>query len=295
MAKITNASGKPHSGQVSVPVIGIVDDNVDPEELGRIRVRFPTLPEEAVSFWIRVAPPMAGEERGFYALPEIGDEVLVVFLQGSQNVGVVIGHFWNGADLPPQEAKDAMPGSAKTDTGATWSTDTFADGSTSIANNDRRFWKSRSGHLLVFDDTQGSETIQIWDGSHTLALVFDTANSRIVLSNTSGDLHIRTAQDLYLEAGNDILWRAGNNIEGESAKDTNHTVLGSYSVDVTMSATMKSGQDFTMESTGSNLTCKSAMTTTCKGGVSFSASGSMSTSIDGGSMTSISGGMVKIN
>lgn len=295
MAKITNTSGKPHSGQVSVAVVGLVDDNVDPDELGRIRVRFPTLHQEPVSFWIRIASPMAGEERGFYALPEIDDEVLVIFLQGSQDVGVVVGQFWNGVDLPPREASNAMPGSGATDTGASWSTDTFADGSTDIQSNDRRFWKSRSGHLLVFDDTSGSETVQIWDGSHTLAFVFDTASSRIVLSNTSGDIHIRTAQDLYLEAGNDIKWRAGNNIEGESASDTNHKVLGSYSLDVTSSATLKSGQDFTAQSTGGNLTCKSAMTTTCSGGVSFKGSGDMSTSISGGSMTEIKGGMVKIN
>ena len=230
MAKLTDMMGRPHSGLVPHAVIGIVVDNVDPDELGRIQVKFPTLYEEPTSFWLRVSSPMAGPDRGFYSLPEVDDEVLVLFIQGSQDVGVIIGQFWNGVDTPPTECKDGLPGASATDTGGSLSTDTFEDGSTSLDDNDRRFWKSRSGHLIVFDDTSGSETVQIWDNSHTLAMVFDTANSRIVLSNSSGDMHIRTAGSLYLEAGTDILGYAGANIELESASNTDVIVGGNYTM-----------------------------------------------------------------
>ena len=56
-------------------VVGIVTDNVDPDELGRIQVKFPTLHEEPLSFWLRQISPNAGAERGLYALPEIDDEL----------------------------------------------------------------------------------------------------------------------------------------------------------------------------------------------------------------------------
>ena len=74
----------------------------------------------------------------------------------------------------------------------------------------------------MMDDTSGKESIQIWDGTHTLAMIFDSADSRILLTNTVGDIHVRTKQDFYLEAGRDIFVRAGNNISGESVMKTEH-------------------------------------------------------------------------
>ena len=253
MAKLTDMMGRPHSGLVPHAVIGIVVDNVDPDELGRIQVKFPTLYEEPVSFWLRVSSPMAGPDRGFYALPEVDDEVLVLFIQGSQDVGVIIGQFWNGVDLPPTECKDGMPGASSSDTGGQLSTDTFEDGSTSLDDNDRRFWRSRSGHLFVFDDTDGAETVQIWDNSHKLALIFDTANSRIVLSNTSGDIHIRTKTDLYLEAES-----AGMNFNIEASMNLEAKASMNATVEGSLNATFKGGLAATLEG-GASCTVKGAI------------------------------------
>lgn len=294
MAKVTDLGGRPHSGIVQQPVVGLVVDNVDPEELGRIKVKFQTLHGEPTSFWIRQVAPMAGAERGFYTLPEVDDEVLVVFLQGSQDVGVVIGGLWNGKDKPPAEAKDALPGPAKTDTGATWSTDQFTDGSKTIEKNDRRLWKSRSGHLFVFDDTEGKETVQIWDKDHTLALVFDSKEQRIILSNTKGDIHIRTKKDLFLEAGENIKWRAGQKIEGESGQDTVHKAGTNWTAEAGQNADLSSGMAFTIDA-GTNLTAKASMQATIEGSLSFGAKGGSSAKLEGGAMAEIKGGLVKIN
>lgn len=279
MAKITDAGGRPHSGLQPFPVVGIVTDNVDPDELGRIQVKFPTLADEPVSYWIRQISPNAGQERGLYALPEVDDEVMCLFMQGNVDTGVIVGQFWNGVDKPPTEAKDGLPGPSKTQVpGCTVSKDTFTDGSKDLAKNDRRFWRSRSGHLFVFDDTDGAETVQIWDQTHTLALVFDSAESRIVLSNTSGDIHIRTATDLYLEAGQNILWKAGQNIEGESGMDTTH----------------KAGMNWTTEA-GVNATLKGSVGTTVEGGTTLNLKGGATAKLEGGAMTQITGGVVTIN
>jgi uncharacterized protein involved in type VI secretion and phage assembly len=291
---LTDGSGRPKSGLAPYPMIGLVVDNVDPDGKGRIKVKFPMLHEEAESGWIRMATPMAGKERGLYALPEEGDEVLVVFLNGDQGTGVIIGHLWNGQDIPPAEAKDGLPGPSKTDTGASWSTDTFTDGSKDIENNDRRFWKSRSGHLLVFDDTDGAESVQIWDKEHTLSFVFDSKEKRILLANTGGDLHIRTKNDLYLEAGNDIKWRSGANIKGESAQDTTHEAAN-WTAEATMDASLKSGKSFTIEG-GTDLTCKGKINTTVEGGATLTAKGGASATLDGGSgMAEVKASLVKIN
>lgn len=294
MAKLTDMMGRPHSGLLPYTVVGIVTDNVDPDELGRIQVKFPTLHEEPLSFWLRQITPNGGKERGLYALPEIDDEVLVVFMQGSHDVGVIIGQFWNGVDIPPQECKDALPGSGKTDTGGQWSTDKFTDGSTDLANNDRRFWKSRSGHLLVFDDTAGAETVQIWDKSHTLAFVFDTADSRILLTNSTGDIHIRTKTDLYLEAGQNIKWIAGQNIEGESGMDTKHKAGQNIKTEAGMDIEQKAGMNFKMEA-GMNLDAKASMNATVEGSMNFTGKGGIQATLQGGAMGVVKGGVVMIN
>jgi len=245
MAKITDLQGRPHSGIVPFAVMALVTDNVDPDELGRIQVKFPTLHEEPLSFWLRQVSPMAGKERGLYALPEKEDEVLVVFLQGSHDVGVIIGQFWNGVDKPPPEAKDKMPVAGDTDTGATWSTDQFTEGSKDLEKNDRRFWKSRAGALMAFDDTEGSETLQFWDKDHKLSLIFDTAEQRIVMANTGGDMHIRTKGTLYLEAGEEVKMKAKSDIYIDS--DTN------VNIKAATNATMESGSKIDIKSTTVNV------------------------------------------
>ena len=295
MAKVTDLFGRPHSGVVSHAVIGIVTDNVDPEELGRIKVKFPCLDGEPESYWLRQVSPNGGAERGLYALPEVDDEVLVVFLQGSQDVGVIIGQFWNGVDKPPTECKDGLPGASKTTiSGASKSSDTFGDGSTNLDKNDRRFWKSRSGHLLVFDDTDGSESVQIWDKSHKLSLVFDAANGLVTLANSDGDMHIRTAGDLYLEAGGNLVWHAGQNIEGESGMDTTHKAGQNYQLEAGMEAKMESGMDFKVEA-GMNLTMKASMNATVEGSMNFEGKGGIQATLQGSAMGVVKGGIVMIN
>lgn len=295
MPKVTRNDGQANSGQMSNMVVGIVDDNVDPDELGRIRVKFPTLHQEPMSFWIRQSSPMAGKERGFYSIPEKEDEVLVMFMQGSQEVGVCMGSFWNGADKPPTEAKDGLPGPDKTKIdGGQWSKDTFEQGSQDLSKNDRRFWRSRSGSMMVFDDSEGAESIQMWDKNHELAFVFDSTNGRIVLSNSKGDIHIRSKNDIFIEAGNDIKWIAKNNIEGESGKDTIHTAKMNYKLTAEMNLDTKSKMNTTMKA-DMNFTSEAKMNMKTEGKMNFEAKGGVSAKLQGGATAIVKGAMVMIN
>jgi uncharacterized protein involved in type VI secretion and phage assembly len=293
MARVTDAVGRPVSGTVPFAVVAIVVDNVDPEKLGRIKVKYPTLPGQPTSFWLRQVSPNGGAVGGVYALPEIDDEVLVVFLQGSQDVGVIVGQFWNGTTKPPTECADGLPGPDKTDTGGQLSKDKFTDGSKTIDDNDRRFWRSRAGHLVVMDDTEGAESVQIWDGTHTLALIFDSTDSRILLTNTIGDIHIRTKQDFVVEAGRDILVRAGNNISGESAMKTEHVAGTEISTESGTDTKMKAGTNYKVEA-GANVEVKASVNVSIEG-VMFKAKGSATSNVEGGASVSVRGGMVSIN
>ncbi|MEQ1566973.1 MAG: phage baseplate assembly protein V [Myxococcota bacterium] len=271
--------------------IGIVTDNVDPDELGRIELKFPIL-GDAKSHWIRLGTPMAGEKRGFYALPEKDDEVLVAFMQGDIRTGVIVGQLWNKVDLPPTEAKDGLPGPSKTDTGASWSTEVFTDGSKTLEKNDRRFWRSRSGHLFVFDDSEGKETVQVWDKEHNLSVVLDSVKKLITIANTQGDLHIRTKQDLYFEAGRDIKIKAGQNLKGETGQTIDWKAGTSFKHESGTDSTMKSGTGFSI--TGGSELKGTSPSTTMEGTGKMTVTGGM-TEVKGTSMVNVSGGMIKLN
>jgi uncharacterized protein involved in type VI secretion and phage assembly len=266
---------------------------VDPDELGRIQVKFPTLHEEPLSFWLRQISPNAGAERGIYCLPEKDDEVVVVFMQGSQDVGVILGQVWNGVDKPPTEAKDGMPTSSDADASQSVATDTHADGSTSLDDNDRRFWRSRSGHLMVFDDTSGSETVQIWDQSHAMSLVFDSAGGNIMLSNTSGNINIRAQTDVLIDAGGNIKMYAAQNMETESGMDMTWKAGQNWQMEAGMDVEQKAGMNYKVEG-GINTELKAGVG--LKGeGVTLEMKGSATAKVEGGAMCEVKGGVVMLN
>ena len=85
MPRLTDRHGRPVSGQMPGLVEALVVDNIDPKRLGRVKVKFPSLPDMPESFWARLMMPMAGTRRGWMTIPEKDDEVLVA------TVGVHLG------------------------------------------------------------------------------------------------------------------------------------------------------------------------------------------------------------
>ena len=70
----------------------------------RVKVRFPWLSDDEAAEWARLSSLGAGKDRGMFILPEVGDEVLVLFEHGDIGRPILIGSFWNGKDKPPANA-----------------------------------------------------------------------------------------------------------------------------------------------------------------------------------------------
>jgi uncharacterized protein involved in type VI secretion and phage assembly len=91
-------------------VVGVVTNNQDDQNQGRVRVKFPSLNDTDESWWAPVAVPHAGKERGLLMLPQNGDEVIVGFEHGDTRRPIVLGSVFNGKDTPGDELILAQKG-----------------------------------------------------------------------------------------------------------------------------------------------------------------------------------------
>lgn len=156
-----------------------VTDNEDPKGLGRVKVTYPHRDSDDESLWARVATDMASSEYGTFFLPEVGDEVLVAFEDGDIHYPYVIGSLYNGQRAPPQDNGDG--------------------------DNNIREIKSRSGHVLDFDDTDGEELVKIeTNAGHVVKLEDESGSEKVTIEDQSGSNVITmdsSSNEVSVEAG----------------------------------------------------------------------------------------------
>src|SRR5271165_6402648 len=76
----------------------------DPDNRNKIQVRLYNVDginDQDGAVWARVVVPFSGDNRGAFFIPDVGDEVLVVYLCGDSRFPVVLGGLWNGHDSAP--------------------------------------------------------------------------------------------------------------------------------------------------------------------------------------------------
>ena len=80
---------------------GVVVDNVDPLQIGRIRAQVPAVLGEMISLWAMPCVPAAGVKAGCFIVPSVGSQVWIEFEQGNPDAPVWAGGFWSAAgDVP---------------------------------------------------------------------------------------------------------------------------------------------------------------------------------------------------
>lgn len=244
--------GRETRNKVFGVVPAIVTNNKDDDGHYRVKVRFPWLPNGGdqnpeESWWCRIATPMAGKARGFFNLPEVGDEVLVAFEHGDINRPYVIGMLWNTDDT------------------------TTYDNKSQDGKNHIRAFKSRSGHYLEFndndkdkkemvtiktkagayillDDTDNAHKIHIQDQDGKQYMTIDKQGKKITIESTSGDIVIKAKEKIQLEA---------KTIEVKS------TEASSWEAGKTFD--LKASGNMTLKSTGGSGTLESSSGMTVKG------------------------------
>jgi uncharacterized protein involved in type VI secretion and phage assembly len=155
------------SDRIDGVTIAIITNIQDPKKLGRVKVKFPLLSMADESDWVRVLTLLAGQEQGFYCLPQVNDEVLVAFEQGNPQRPYVLGALWSANAMPPK------------------------------ASVSQRQWVSRSGHAVILDDTEGSEHIEIRDRTGKNHITITSKDNSLVIE-TEGEIKIKAKGKLTL-------------------------------------------------------------------------------------------------
>ena len=187
---LANGGGGGKLGQG--PVVAQVSDAKDPLEQGRVKLTFPWLSDTYVSDWARTVQPGAGKDRGALVLPEVGDEVLVLFEQGDIRRPYVLGGLFNGVDTAPKGKPDLI------------------DGSSGAIN--RRSFVSRRGHRIDLIDEDGrTEGITLSTTGDKLQLKLDSVETKITV-HSDGKILIEGKGGVLIDSASSKLELKGGEV-----------------------------------------------------------------------------------
>lgn len=155
-------------------VIGRVVGSSVAKAGARVKVKYLWEDCESETAWAPVIAPHAGGKRGIFFMPEVGDEVAIMFEQGDPSRPVVIGSLWNGAHEPPND--DLHGGEAD--------------------RNDIKRIVTKSGNRLVFDDLEGDEAVVLATPSHIRISMFE--GDQTLLIHSDGDILIHAGGTIHM-------------------------------------------------------------------------------------------------
>lgn len=170
----------------------IVKDNNDPQGMGRVRVQFFWQKGDELSPWIRMIQPYAGSGKGFYFIPEVGEEVMVDFENGNAERPFVLGAHYNGA------AKSGYKPTTKA-------------------------IHTKSGTKILLNDAEGSVRIEDasgniyqMDGNGTI----EVKAPKNIIFTAGEDLKFSAGRNMTTNVANNLTTNVGNEIIQDSGRKT---------------------------------------------------------------------------
>jgi len=175
--------------------VGIVTQlKDDPDGEDRIQLRIPVIHNADEGIWCRVSSLDAGKNRGMFFRPEIGDEVIVGFVNNDPRHAIVLGMFNSSAKPAPLKAKD---------------------------ENHEKGYVSRGDLKLLFHDEEKSIKISTPVGNK---LILTESDKKIHIEDQHGNKIILSQDGIAIESIKDLTLKAAENIKTEG---NNITVKGS--------------------------------------------------------------------
>ncbi|WP_338813313.1 phage baseplate assembly protein V [Bernardetia sp. Wsw4-3y2] len=164
----------------------VVTDNNDPKGMGRVRVSFPWQAKNGGKTpWIRLSTGHGGGGKGFYFIPEIGEEVLVVFEGGNAENPYVIGTRYNSKQQTP------------------------------VKDPSQKIIQTRSGNKIVLNDADGS--VSIYDKG-TASIKMDGAGNIEVNADKKLTINISKDKSTFEMNEGNVTLKAKDSIKLEVGK-----------------------------------------------------------------------------
>jgi phage protein D len=190
--------------------VGVVTNTDDPEDWGRVKVKFPWLSDDAESDWARVSSAGAGSEGGIFTVPEVNDEVVVAFEHGDLHRPYILGGLWNGKDKIPADGAGAASGEKPK----------------------VRTWTSRTGHKITMHDDADNKIDIVTAGGHKISL--NDKDSKLEIEASGGaTLTVDNAGKVELKSNSDITIEAQGNMELKSLRNMKLNATGNMDLQAT--------------------------------------------------------------
>ncbi|TVQ33633.1 MAG: type VI secretion system tip protein VgrG [Phycisphaeraceae bacterium] len=258
-----------HGMQAAI-VVGPTDGQPHVDEHGRIQVRFRWQTDYKLETapWVRVAQAWAGSGWGVLALPRVGQEVLLTFVDGDPDRPFVVGSLFNGEATPPQ----SLPGDACNMTIRSWSL------------ND-----SGGHNEITLDDTGGNERVFV-KAQHNMIEEVGNDRTRSVANNESVSVSANQSITVGANRTDSVSANEDRNVGGNRS----HTITGNENLTVSGSET----ETITLARTSSiggneSLTVGGMMTTNVALALIENVGGAKTETV-GGAIAMTAGGVINI-
>jgi uncharacterized protein involved in type VI secretion and phage assembly len=186
---------------------GLVVDNADPQKLGRLKVRVPSvLGQDIVTGWAMPCVPFGGaDNQGMLMIPDVDAGVWVEFEEGDLEFPIWVGTYWSKpsgtTELPKPNGEDGAEAGEAQDPPT------------------KKTIKTSAGHTIQLEDKDGEESILVVEGKkgHFVLLnkdgitVQDAAGNALVMSTSAVTLTAKA--DLTIDASGQAVVITGKTID----------------------------------------------------------------------------------
>ncbi len=227
----------------------------DPAKETRIQISIPVLHDPKQKVWARMATFYATQQAGAVFYPEVGDEVILGFMNDDPRDPVILGSLYSAKIKAPFQPDK---------------------------NNSIKAIKTKAGNEILFNDKDKSITI-ITPGKNQL--VFSDKDKKVTISDVNrNSFQMSTGGITLTDKNKNKLTMKASGITLSSTKDINLKAKGKVKINGPMGVSTNSNGKITTK--GLNITHNANM--------SFKASGTANTEISSAALVTLQGKVVKI-